>query len=105
MTFGGRMHITPFIRLAAAIVFLATTVDGAVGASTPNRRPEPAPSPAPAIAAAVAVTSEAQKTRLTVTLSKPVAARAHVMERPDRVVVDLGEVTFHVAADTGRKRE
>jgi N-acetylmuramoyl-L-alanine amidase len=99
------MDITPFIRLAAAIVLLATTVDGAVGASTPARKPEPGPSPAPAIAAAVAVTTEGTKTRFTVTLSKPVAARAHLMERPDRVVVDLGEVTFHVASDTGRKRE
>ena len=103
MTFGGRMDITPFIRLAAAIVLLATTVDGAVGASTPAR--EPAPSPGPAIAAAVAVTTEGPKTRFTVMLSKPVTARAHLMERPDRVVVDLGEVTFHVAGDTGRKRE
>ena len=38
-------------------------------------------------------------------LSKPVVAHALVMERPDRVIVDLPEVTFRLPAETGRKRE
>lgn len=44
-------------------------------------------------------------TKLTFTLSKPVEARAFVMERPDRAVIDLAEVNFQVDADTGRRRE
>ena len=49
--------------------------------------------------------AEGGKTTFTVTLSKPVRRTAHVMERPDRVIVDLPEVTFHLPAETGRKRE
>lgn len=44
-------------------------------------------------------------TKLTLTLSKPVEARAFVMERPDRVVIDLAEVNFQVGPEAGRKRE
>ena len=29
----------------------------------------------------------------------------HVMERPDRVIVDLPEVAFHLPAENGRKQE
>ncbi|KAB1075091.1 N-acetylmuramoyl-L-alanine amidase [Methylobacterium planeticum] len=44
-------------------------------------------------------------TKLTLTLSKPVEARAFVMERPDRAVIDLAEVNFQLPAETGRRRE
>lgn len=44
-------------------------------------------------------------TRLTLTLSKAVEARAFVMERPDRAVIDLAEVNFQLAPETGRRRE
>ncbi|NEU12083.1 N-acetylmuramoyl-L-alanine amidase [Methylobacterium sp. BTF04] len=44
-------------------------------------------------------------TKLTLTLSKPIEARAFVMERPDRAVIDLAEVNFQLGAETGRKRE
>ncbi|WP_292509303.1 N-acetylmuramoyl-L-alanine amidase [Methylobacterium sp.] len=44
-------------------------------------------------------------TKLTLTLSKSVEARAFVMERPDRVVIDLAEVNFQLGPETGRKRE
>jgi N-acetylmuramoyl-L-alanine amidase len=40
-----------------------------------------------------------------VTLSKTVTAQAYLMERPDRIIVDLPEVTFHLPAEMGRKRE
>jgi N-acetylmuramoyl-L-alanine amidase len=40
-----------------------------------------------------------------VTLSEPVSANAHLMENPDRVIVDLPEVAFHLPADTAVKRE
>ncbi|WP_375410561.1 N-acetylmuramoyl-L-alanine amidase [uncultured Methylobacterium sp.] len=44
-------------------------------------------------------------TKLTLTLSKAVEARAFVMERPDRVVIDLAEVNFQLGPEAGRKRE
>ena len=44
-------------------------------------------------------------TKLTLTLSKPVEARAFVMERPDRAVIDLPEVNFQLGAEAGLKRE
>jgi N-acetylmuramoyl-L-alanine amidase len=51
------------------------------------------------------VESEGAKTRFKVVLSKSVAASARLKERPDRVIVDLPEVSFHLPAETGRKRE
>ncbi|AWN34610.1 N-acetylmuramoyl-L-alanine amidase [Methylobacterium radiodurans] len=44
-------------------------------------------------------------TKLTLTLSRPVAARAFVMERPDRAVIDLPEVNFQLGPEAGRRRE
>lgn len=61
------------------------------------------------IAAAVAIGAEVSSangtTKLTLTLSRPIEARAFVMERPDRAVIDLAEVNFQLGAETGRKRE
>jgi N-acetylmuramoyl-L-alanine amidase len=79
---------------------LATGI-GTAKAESPALRSEAAP----AIAADIQVTTEGAKTRFTVTLSKPITARAYVMERPDRVIVDLPEVTFHLPTETGRRRE
>ncbi len=60
-------------------------------------------------AAAVAIGAEVSSangvTKLTLTLSRPIEARAFVMERPDRAVIDLAEVNFQLGAETGRKRE
>ena len=47
----------------------------------------------------------AAKTRFKVTLSKPVTAQVSVMERPDRVIIDLPEVAFHLPAEAGRSKE
>jgi N-acetylmuramoyl-L-alanine amidase len=58
--------------------------------------------PAVAISAEVAETGGA--TRLTVLLSAPVQARAFVMERPDRAIIDLPEVNFQLPPEAGRKR-
>jgi N-acetylmuramoyl-L-alanine amidase len=66
---------------------------------------ESAKAGASAIAAAVAVESEGAKTRFKITLSKAVTAQAFLMERPDRVIVDLPEVAFHLPAEAGRSKE
>ncbi|HEX8375150.1 MAG TPA: N-acetylmuramoyl-L-alanine amidase, partial [Geminicoccaceae bacterium] len=44
-------------------------------------------------------------TKLTLTLSKAIEARAFVMERPDRAVIDLAEVNFQLGPEAGRNRE
>ncbi|HEV2559026.1 MAG TPA: N-acetylmuramoyl-L-alanine amidase [Microvirga sp.] len=59
----------------------------------------------PRVAAAMEVEVDGARTRLKVTLSHPVTATAHVLERPDRVVIDFPEVAFHLPPETGRKRE
>ncbi|WP_253374015.1 MULTISPECIES: N-acetylmuramoyl-L-alanine amidase [Methylorubrum] len=63
--------------------------------------------------AAVAIAAETATrdgtTRLTLTLSKAIEARAFVMERPDRAVIDLPEVNFQLDQEpgkmSGRKRD
>lgn len=69
---------------------------GAVGSERAN----------PAVVAIAAdLAQQGTATRLTLTLSKPVEARAFVMERPDRAVIDLPEVNFQIGTEAGRKRE
>ncbi|MEE7459572.1 N-acetylmuramoyl-L-alanine amidase [Methylorubrum populi] len=71
-----------------------------------------APAPAQdgaAVAIAAEVAARDGTTRLTLTLSKAVEARAFLMERPDRAVIDLPEVNFQIpqemGRESGRKRE
>lgn len=56
-------------------------------------------------AGAVSTATEGARTRLSLTLSGPVAARAWVMARPDRVIVDMPEVEFHLGPEAGRHRD
>lgn len=60
--------------------------------------------PMPLVAIGAEVAAEGAKTRLTIVLSRPVQARASVMERPDRVVVDLPETNFQLPPEQGRGR-
>jgi N-acetylmuramoyl-L-alanine amidase len=55
-------------------------------------------------AVAATLTGDAEKTQLVFTLSRDVAARAFLMDRPDRVIVDLPEVNFHLPANAGQNR-
>lgn len=94
--------MTPFTRLICAwllATFLVAGMGHARAASTDGG------GASPIIAAAVAVETEGGKTRFKVTVSKAVVAQVHLMESPDRVIVDLPEVAFHLPAETGRKRE
>lgn len=109
------MTFAPFGRFgfAAPLQAVALAVAAFVGlaglALASPRAAEPAKASlaglaSPAIAAAVAVTADGSKTRFSVTLSRPVAAKGFVMERPDRVILDLPEVTFHLPNDAGREK-
>jgi N-acetylmuramoyl-L-alanine amidase len=80
------------LALAVAPIFL-------LAPSTPAR------SEAASIAAAIDVAVESGRTRFTIALSRPVAPRVAYMERPDRVIIELPEVTFRLPAEIGRRRE
>jgi N-acetylmuramoyl-L-alanine amidase len=96
------MFIAPYTRLLAAWLLAAFVVAGGARAWAVDAG---APAGGPVIAAAVAVESAGPKTRFKITLSKAVSAQTSLMERPDRVIVDLPEVAFHLPEDTGRKKE
>mgnify|MGYP005992494293 FL=1 len=85
------------LRSLAALAFVGGTLLAA------------GPAPAqdgPQAGAAVAIAAETATrdgtTRLTLTLSRAIEARAFVMERPDRAVIDLPEVNFQLDQETGK---
>lgn len=51
------------------------------------------------------VAESATKTRLIVSMSGNVEVKTFVIERPDRVVIELPEVGFHVGEDKGRRKQ
>ncbi len=95
------MIIKPFIRLIGACLlatFVASGVDHAL-AQTHDVK-----AGAPVVAADVAVEVDGAKTRFKITLSKAVTAEASLMERPDRLIIDLPEVAFHLPAEAGKQK-
>ncbi len=50
----------------------------------------------PVVASGFSISTDGGKTNLTIALSKAVKGTVFVMEHPDRVIVDLPEVEFHV---------
>jgi len=90
---------TRLIRLCLLATFLVAGTGGAwaVGGD--------AKAEAPVIAAAVSVAVEGGKTRFSVTMSRSVLAQVQLMEGPDRVIVDLPEVSFRLPPEHGRKPE
>jgi N-acetylmuramoyl-L-alanine amidase len=101
------MSFASFRRLLARIGLLAALVAAgpAVALGPPKKTDAAKPDAAPAIAAAVDVAVDGARTRFTVTLSKTVTARAFPMERPDRLILDLPEVTFHLPNEARRAKE
>jgi N-acetylmuramoyl-L-alanine amidase len=99
------MSITPVIRLLSAFLLAILVAAGGGGAVGGRAWAAGEARGAAVIAAAVAVEVEGGKTRFRVSLSGPVAAQAYLMENPDRVIVDLPEVSFHLPDDTGRRKE
>jgi N-acetylmuramoyl-L-alanine amidase len=97
------MPIFPFIRLMSMCLTLALVAAWSGHAHAAGEGAKTG-SP-PAIAAAVAVETDGAKTRFKVTLSKAVTAQVSLMERPDRVIIDLPEVAFHLPQEAGRSKE
>jgi N-acetylmuramoyl-L-alanine amidase len=89
--------------LAAAILALPT---GAPAGATDGGRPRATVPSGAAVAIGAELGPGANgATKLTLTLSKAIEARAFVMERPDRAVIDLAEVNFQLGPEAGRNRE
>src|SRR5215207_2307123 len=97
------MPFGPLLRLALAC--LALHGAGAGVARAAGRPPAAvAPGAEPLITTLQDVSGDSGRTSLTFTLSKAAEARAFLMEQPDRVVVELPEVTFHLPAHAGQRR-
>lgn len=56
-----------------------------------------------AVTNAVRMSGDNRATVLSFTISRPVDAHAFVMERPDRVIVELPDVNFQLPAEAGRR--
>jgi len=93
------MLITRYIRLFCLLVAAALLAAGPDGA----RAAGGAQAGTAVVAADVAVEAEAGRTRFKISLSREVTIQTHVMERPDRLIVDLPEVAFHLPPESGRK--
>ena len=88
--------VAALVLLGGALVAFgpATAQDGAQGSGAQGS--------GAAVAIAAETASRDGTTRLTLTLSKAIEARAFVMERPDRAVIDLPEVNFQLDGETGK---
>lgn len=96
------MRIKPLIRLISLgllMGLLATFVVSGAGSAWAVGNDS-----SKVIAADVSVEVDGPKTRFKVTLSKPVTAQASIMEKPDRLIIDLPEVAFHLPPDAGRQK-
>lgn len=95
------MRNKPFISLICAglLAMLLAMAGGPAWANADGGK-----SVAPIIAADVTVEVDGPKTRFKIALSKPVMAQASLMERPDRLIIDLPEVAFHLPPESGRQK-
>ncbi|CAH1672331.1 MULTISPECIES: N-acetylmuramoyl-L-alanine amidase [unclassified Chelatococcus] len=92
------------VRFAVAGVLLLPLWGFPVGAGATDGRTGDAASRQASMVRATAVAIDARKdtARLTFTLTAGVEAKAFLLERPDRVIVDLPEVNFQLPKNAGR---
>ena len=74
-------------------------------ASAPSKSPATKPQSAKPAATRVHVEASGDNARLVFDLTQRVPVTASVLTDPDRVVVDLPEVDFRIAAEAGQKRQ
>jgi N-acetylmuramoyl-L-alanine amidase len=74
-------------------------------ARDPESRPVQARAILPAVVSAARITADANKTRLSFDLTRPIEVRAFALADPYRVIIDLDEVNFQVAAPRGEGGE
>lgn len=85
-------------RLVRALVWLLPLLGAPAGLAS-------ASPPARPVAIAAELDSDGPTTRLSFTLSHAIEPRAFVMERPDRVVIELPEVNFQISREAARNSE
>lgn len=103
----GRKTVHVVAVAAATLALHAMALAPAAASAVQNSLPaNPAVAPkSPAtrvVSNAVDITGDSRATTLSFTISGPVQGRAFVMERPDRVVVELPDVNFQLPPGTGR---
>ena len=89
------------VALAVAGHAAQATPDAGSAVSAPPAQAS-APAETRAVTNAVSVTGDNHVTTLSFTISRPVEARAFVMERPDRAVIELPAVNFQLPQGAGR---
>jgi N-acetylmuramoyl-L-alanine amidase len=92
------------IRRAIVALVLAAGVSTGASVASAQTAPGPQIQWVPTVAVSADLQSTATETRLDVVLSRPVEARAFLLERPDRVIVDLPEVNFQLPAEASRRK-
>src|SRR3954447_18341323 len=97
------MPARPLICRLLACAALLAGASAALAASEPPARRADKPLASVAVAADLSV--EGGKTRLAITLSQRVEARAAGEERADRVIFDLREVNCQLPPGSGSRRE
>ncbi len=95
------MRINPFLCLICAGL-LAILI--ALGGGSAWANADVGKAGTAIVAADVSVEVDGPKTRFRISLSKPVTAQASLMERPDRLIIDLPEVAFHLPPESGRQK-
>ena len=55
------------------------------------------------VAIDVQVTADAAQARIAFTVSAPLEPKVSILEKPDRIILDLPDVNFPVPTDLGRK--
>lgn len=86
-------------RVGRAMLVLCLAASACGEALARDRAPEPAEPPT---ATEVRLTGDQTRTRIVFDLDRPVEAAVFALADPNRVVVDLPEVAFRLAANTGR---
>lgn len=81
-------------RLLPRLLVLFAVLFGAVGVARGQQ--------SPVVARSVDLQTAGELTRLVFELSGPVAVKGHVLAQPDRVVIDLPEITFQIDPSKGR---
>ena len=96
------IHAAPLrlISLVAAVMAAASAFVSFVPA---RASVDAAPAQSLPVAISADLTSKGDHTRLTFAMSKPVTATSFLLERPDRIIVDLDAVNFQLPADAGSR--
>ncbi len=90
----------PFRRKFAAFALATAGLAAGLAASAPALGDE-----APPVAVAARLADDGETAKLVFDLSGPVAASARALVDPDRIVVDMAEVSFQIDPSAGRPRD